>query len=164
MEQLPLQQVVSPAGVVLAGALTRQVVEVLKGSLVPWLDRGNERKGVVLVAGLIYLAWLVAYGQNLATDGWTALFSFLAVSGTAIGTNEAVDAAKGQVTKNIVASIRERPELVGAPAAGDGVARSGRDEVVDGIDDGPDLDLLIGGGASDQSIDGPLLDPAKGRG
>lgn len=164
MEQLPLEQIVTPAGLVLAGALTRQIIEVLKGSLIPWLDRGNERKGVVLVAGVIYMAWLVAYGRNLATDGWTALFSFLAVSGTAIGTNEAVDAAKSQVTKNVVASIRERPELVGAAAKDYGVARSARDEAVDGVADGPDLDLLVGGGATDPSIEGAPLDPAMGRG
>jgi hypothetical protein len=164
VEQLPFEQIVSPAGVVLAGALTRQIIEVLKGTILPWLDRDNERKGVVIVAGLIYLGWLIAYGQDLATDGWTALFSVLAVSGTAIGANEAVDAVKGQVTKNVVATIRERPELVGATPNDGGFVGSARDDVVDGVTDGPDLDLLVADGASEHRLEGAVADPAMSRG
>jgi hypothetical protein len=164
VEQLPLEQVVTPAGVVGAGLLTRQIIEILKGSLVPWLDRGNVRMGVVIVAALSYVAWVAAYGQNLATDGWTAVFAFLAVSGTAVGANEAVDAGKGQVTKNVLASLRERPEIAFAAAASTVDQPADRPaDTAAGIEPGPELDLLVGDGAHDAGDEAPL-DPAHGPG
>jgi len=121
IDQLPLAELTTPAGIVVAGALVRQTVEVLKGSLIPWLDGGNERKGVVLVTILLYIVWLAAYGQSLAIDGWTAFASTLAVSAAAIGTNEGIDAARNQVAKNVVNALKERPALAEAAADATGV-------------------------------------------
>jgi hypothetical protein len=161
IDQLPLSALTTPGGIIVAGALVRQVIEVLKHSLLPWLDDGNERKGVVIVAALIYVAWLAAYGQDLATDGWAALYGFLAVSATSIGVNEAVDAARDQVSKNVVKSLTERPEIV---AAGAGSARTQGDvqEVSVPLEGGPDLDLRVAGGeVLDLDAEQPA-DPARG--
>jgi hypothetical protein len=94
IDQVPFRDLTTPVGIVLAGTLIRQIIEIAKKSFLPWLDAGNERKGVAILAIILYGAWLAAYGRDLTTDGWQALFAALAVCGTAIGTNETIDAAR----------------------------------------------------------------------
>lgn len=158
MEQIPLRDLTTPAGMLVAGVVIRQIVEIAKHSFIPWLDAGNERKGTVLLAAALYAAWAAAYGQDLAVDGWTALFAALTVAGTAIGVNEGIDGARDQLAKNVVAALRRRPSLIGAaPSDVQPVvltpAAAGPAEI------GPDLDLLVAGG---DPVDAPS-DPAFAR-
>ena len=105
LDQFPFRELTTAAGIAAAALLIRQVIEVAKGSFVPWLDANNERKGTFILAALLYLAWLAVYGTDLAKDGPPAVAAFWACSIAAMGTNEAVDAAKGVVAKNVVQTV-----------------------------------------------------------
>jgi hypothetical protein len=109
LEQLPLDQLTTAAGVAAAAIAIRQIIEMVKGSFLPWLDAGNERKGAIILAAVVYVAWLALYGKNLGTDGPAAFAAFVACSTAALGTNEAVDAAKGVVAKNVVQTVGSDP-------------------------------------------------------
>jgi hypothetical protein len=102
--QIPLDQLTTAAGVAAAAIAIRQIIEIVKGSF-KWLDDGNERKGAIILAALVYVAWLALYGKELGTDGPAAFAAFVACSTAAMGTNEALDAAKGVVAKNVVQTV-----------------------------------------------------------
>lgn len=156
IDQVPFRDLTTPVGIVLAGTLIRQLIEIAKKSFLPWLDAGNERKGVAILAIVLYGAWLAAYGRDLTTDGWQALFAALAVGATAIGANETIDAARDQVAKNVVSAIRDRPSLAGSSASTEGSSMIRSGEAVAPIEAGPDIDIRVAGG---DAFDEPL-DPA----
>jgi hypothetical protein len=106
--QLPLEQLTTAAGVAAAAIAIRQIIEIGKGSF-KWLDDGNERKSAIILAALLYIAWLALYGTNLGTDGPLAFAAFVACATAAMGTNEALDAAKGVVAKNVVKTVGTDP-------------------------------------------------------
>jgi hypothetical protein len=145
-DQIPFRDLTTPAGILVAGVLIRQVIEIAKHSLLPWLDAGNEKKGAVLLAAALYAAWAAAYARDLSVDGWTALFAALSVAGTAVGVNEGIDGARDQLAKNVVTALRRRPSLIDS-AGGEGppvvASAPGRVAPAEG---GPDLDLLVAGG------------------
>ena len=176
LEQFPFSQLTTAAGIAAAAVLIRQVIEFAKGSFVPWLDAANERKGAFILAALLYLAWLIVYGKNLETDLPAAVAAVWACGIAAIGTNEAVDAAKGVAAKNIAQTVASDPVANAAAAtagiiatdtsaaassgatvavavAGDADASSA--DVTDAsivadsgapLELGPDLDLSVNGG------------------
>lgn len=155
-DQIPFRDLTTPGGILAAGVLIRQVIEIAKNSFLPWLDAGNERKGAVILAAAVYVAWTAVYATNLAVDGWTALFAALSVAGTAVGVNEGIDGARDQIAKNVVTALREKPSLIGsngAAAPPGGATAPGR---VASVETGPDFDLLVAGG---DAMDEPL-DPA----
>lgn len=100
---LNLHDIVTPAGIIALGLIIRQLVEVLKG-LAPtrWIDYGNERKVSIILAAVAYVAWFLAYGTSLATDGFTALTAFIAVALAAMGANSAIDAAQQTLATTLV--------------------------------------------------------------
>ena len=155
MDQIPFRDLTTPAGILVAGMIIRQVVEIAKHSFLPWLDAGNERKGVVILAAALYAAWAAVYARDLTVDGWTALFAALTVAGTAIGVNEGIDGARDQLAKNVVNALRRRPSLIGS-AEGEVTPIVTTAGGVASGEVGPDLDLLVAGG---DPIDEPL-DPA----
>jgi hypothetical protein len=155
MDQIPFRDLTTPAGMLVAGVVIRQLIEIAKHSFLPWLDAGNERKGTVILAAALYAAWAAAYGGDLAVDGWTALFAALTVAGTAIGVNEGVDGTRDHVAKNIVSALRRRPSLMGG-AGGEVQPVVTTPGTAGSAEIGPDLDLLVAGG---DPIDDPL-DPA----
>jgi hypothetical protein len=174
IDQLPLKELVTPAGIVLAGLLVRQVVEIAKKSFLPWLDAANERKGAVVVAAAIYVAWAAAYGSNLATDGWTAFAAFLAVAGGSIGANEGVDAARGQVAKNVAILLQEQPQLAalaglgpsstgagGAAGAGAGAVAGAGAGAVAGADAGADAASASGSAVAEADAEDDLVLPLE---
>lgn len=116
LEQFPFRELTTAAGIAAAALLIRQVIEFAKGSFLPWLDAANERKGVFVLAGLLYLAWLVVYGKHLETDLPAAVAAVWACGIAAIGTNEAVDAAKGVAAKNIAQTVATDPVAAEAAA------------------------------------------------
>ncbi len=109
LDQFPFRELTTAAGIAAAAVLIRQVIEFAKGSFLPWLDAANERKGVFILAGLLYLAWLVIYGKNLETDLPAAVAAVWACGIASIGTNEAVDAAKGVAAKNMAQTVASDP-------------------------------------------------------
>jgi hypothetical protein len=156
LDQFPFRELTTPAGIVAAGILIRQLIEVAKKDLVPWLDAQNERKGTFIIAALLYLAWLLVYGTDLERDGIAAFAAFWATATGAIGVNESVDAAKGVVAKNVGGSLPtdlEDPRLGGGPLD-DSADRSAPIEL------GPDLDLLVDEGDVGASEEEPPRDPA----
>lgn len=106
--QIPLDQLTTAAGVAAAAIAIRQIIEIVKDSF-RWLDAGNERKGAIILAAAVYIAWLALYGKDLGTDGPAAFAAFVACSTAAMGTNEALDAAKGVVAKNVVQTVGTDP-------------------------------------------------------
>jgi hypothetical protein len=117
LDQFPFRELTSAAGIAAAALLIRQVIEAAKGSLIPWLDANNERKGTFIFAAVLYVAWLAVYGTDLGKDGPAALAAFWACSIAALGTNEAVDAAKGVVAKNVVQTVATDPVVATAATA-----------------------------------------------
>jgi hypothetical protein len=117
LEQFPFRELTTAAGIAAAALLIRQIIEFSKGSFFPWLDAANERKGAFILAALLYVAWLVVYGTNLEKDLPAAVAAVYACGIAAIGTNEAVDAAKGVVAKNVVQSVATDPAVANAAAA-----------------------------------------------
>jgi len=173
LEQFPLRELTTAAGVAAAALAIRQVIEASKGSFFPWLDAGNERKGAILLAAVIYLAWLAIYGKDLATDGPAALAAFFACATAAMGANEAVDAAKGVVAKNVAsqgtdpavqaaaanATSQGGADVVGAAAATSGVDPDG------GVaaEEPPGVDLSVNAGDPlDDEDEDSIEDPAGG--
>ena len=160
-DQFPFQNLTTPAGIALTAILIRQVIEFAKHSFLPWLDRGNERKGAFIVSAVLYLLWLGFYGKDLSTDGTLAVAAFWAVATATIGTNEIVDAAKGVVAKNVVdatertatpadASSMSSAEMIGATIIDDSIDRSAPMEA------GPAFNLLVDeGGAMAEFEDAP---------
>jgi hypothetical protein len=120
IDQFPFRELTTAAGIAAAALLIRQVIEAAKGSFLPWLDDNNERKGTFILAALLYIAWLAVYGTDLAKDGPAALAAFWACSIAALGTNEAVDAAKGVVAKNVVQTV-QTDEVVAQEAVASGM-------------------------------------------
>lgn len=120
LDQFPFRELTTATGIGAAALLIRQVIEVAKGSFLPWLDANNERKGTFILAAVLYLAWLAVYGTDLGKDGPAALAAFWACSIAAMGTNEAVDAAKGVVAKSVVQTVRTDP-IVATEATASGV-------------------------------------------
>lgn len=157
LDQFPFRELTTPAGVAAAAVLIRQVVEMAKHSFLPWLDAGNERKGVFILTAVLYVGWLLVYGTDLGRDGVAAAAAFWATATAAIGANEAVDAAKGMVAKN----VREAAAEGEVSETGDGAM-----EVDDSVDrsapleSGPDLDLLVDGGEATSLLDDSPRDPA----
>lgn len=129
LDQLPLRELTTAAGIAAAALLIRQVIETAKGSFLPWLDANNERKGTFILAAVLYLAWLAVYGTDLERDGPAAVAAFWACAIAAMGTNEALDAAKGVVAKNVVETVAADPVVATAAAASgviaDGAASTG---------------------------------------
>src|SRR4051812_20281744 len=125
LDQFPFRELTSAAGIAAAALLIRQVIEAAKGSFVPWLDANNERKGTFILAAVLYLAWLAVYGTDLAKDGPPAVAAFWACAIAAMGTNEAVDAAKGVVAKNVVQTVRSDPVVATAASAAGGAGVAG---------------------------------------
>jgi len=160
VDQLPFNDLTSPAGIAAVAVVIRQLIEFAKHSFIPWLDHGNERKGAYIIAAGVYVAWLAAYGSDLSVDGPMALAAFWAAGTAAIGTNEAVDAAKGVVANNVggstgpAAAEAGTPNDEGAVVSDDSVDRSSPLEL------GPDLDLLVNGGDPELAIEEPPPDPA----
>ena len=112
---LSLHDIVTPAGIVALGLIIRQFIEVAKG-LAPlsWLDAGNERKATILLALVAYIAWFLAYQTDPATDVFTALGSWVAVSLAAMGANEAIDAGQQTLARTI---MKQAPAALGITAA-----------------------------------------------
>lgn len=92
---------VTPAGIVVAGAIVRMVVELLK-NLIAWIDNGRERAFTALVALLLYGYWYWSFASGVPNGAWLAFTAFLAVTATAFGVNEAIDAGQGQLAKVVV--------------------------------------------------------------
>jgi len=69
VDQLPFNDLTSPAGIAAVAVVIRQLIEFAKHSFIPWLDHGNERKGAYIIAAGVYVAWLAAYGSDLSADG-----------------------------------------------------------------------------------------------
>ena len=158
-DQFPFSDVVTPAGIAAVAVVIRQVIEFAKHSFLPWLDHGNERKGAFIVAAAVYLAWLVVYGTDLGTDGPVALAAIWAAGTASIGSNEAIDAAKGVVAKNVT----ERNSAPADAATGTGSSTAAVDNSVDRsepLEAGPDLDLRVDGGDAVVDFDEPPPDPA----
>ena len=124
LDQFPFRELTTAAGIAAAALLIRQVIEMAKGSFLPWLDANNERKGTFILAAVLYLAWLAVYGTDLGKDGPVAVAAFWACAIAALGTNEAVDAAKGVVAKNVVQAVATDP-VVATAAAASGVTDNG---------------------------------------
>ena len=105
IESIPFADLVTPAGIVLAGVLTRQLIEILKGlgllGLGGWIDAGNERKTGIILSASLYLAWAAAYARVLPDDVWTAALSWIAVALAAMGANEVIDAGQ-QVVRGVI--------------------------------------------------------------
>jgi hypothetical protein len=120
LDQFPFRELTTATGIAAAALLIRQIIETAKGSFLPWLDANNERKGTFILAAVLYIAWLAVYGTDLAKDGPAALAAFWACSIAAMGTNEAIDAAKGVVAKNVVQTVRTDP-IVATEATASGV-------------------------------------------
>lgn len=106
LDQFPFRELTTAAGIAAAALLIRQVIEAAKNSFLPWLDANNERKGTFILAAGLYIGWLAVYGTDLGKDGPAAVAAFWACSIAAMGTNEAVDAAKGVVAKSVVQAVR----------------------------------------------------------
>lgn len=166
-DQFPFQNLTTPGGIAVAAILIRQVIEFAKHSFLPWLDRGNERKGAFIVSAVLYLAWLVFYGKDLSTDGPLAVAAFWAAATATIGANETVDAAKGVVAKNVAdaavdiaasataaGSVAVAEAAVGAATVDDSMDRSAPMEA------GPALDLLVDGGDAVSEFEDAPPDPA----
>lgn len=124
LDQFPFRELTTAAGIAAAALLIRQVIEAAKGSFLPWLDANNERKGTFMLAAALYLAWLAVYGTDLAKDGPAAVAAFWACAIAAMGTNEAVDAARGVVAKNVVQAVATDP-IVATAATASGVLTDG---------------------------------------
>jgi hypothetical protein len=124
LDQFPFRELTTAAGIAAAAVIIRQVIEAAKGSFLPWLDANNERKGTFMLAAALYLAWLAVYGTDLAKDGPAAVAAFWACSIAAMGTNEAVDAARGVVAKNVVQAVASDP-IVATAATASGVIANG---------------------------------------
>jgi hypothetical protein len=124
LDQFPFRELTTATGIAAAALLIRQVIEVAKGSFLPWLDANNERKGTFILAAVLYLAWLAVYGTDLGKDGPAAVAAFWACAIAAMGTNEAVDAAKGVVAKSVVQTVASDP-VVAAAATASGVIADG---------------------------------------
>jgi hypothetical protein len=160
LDQLPFSDLTTPAGIAAVAVVIRQLVEFAKHSFLPWLDNGNERKGAYIVAAAIYLGWLAVYGTSLSVDGPVALAAFWAAGTAALGTNEAVDAAKGVVAKNVGGTTADMradaagQDDMGTPDVDDSVDRSAP------LESGPDLDLLVNGGDPQSALEEPPPDPA----
>jgi hypothetical protein len=157
LDQFPFRELTTPAGIVAAGILIRQLIEVAKKDLVPWLDARNERKGTFIIAALLYLAWLLVYGTDLERDGIAAFAAFWATATGAIGVNESVDAAKGVVAKNVGGNLPNADLQDSGP--GGGPLDDSADRSVP-IEHGPDLDLLVDEGDVEAFEEEPPRDPA----
>jgi hypothetical protein len=158
LDQLPIRDLTTPAGIAAIAVVIRQVIEMAKKSFLPWIDAGNERKATFIVAAVVYLVWLAFYGKDLNTDGPVALAAFWAAGTAAIGANEAVDAAKGVVASNVGGTSE-----ADKPAAGTDAATTVVDDSVDRsapLEAGPDLDLLVNGGNVVSDFEEPPQDPA----
>src|SRR3954447_22279751 len=122
LEQFPLKELTTAAGIAAAAVLIRQIIEMAKGSFLPWLAAANEGKGPFIIAAGLYLAWRAAYGTDLAKDGPAAVTAFFACATAALGANEAVDAAKGVVAKNVVQQAGTHPRAAQAGGGGGALA------------------------------------------
>jgi hypothetical protein len=154
--QFPFRDLVTPAGIAAAAVLIRQIIEMAKHSFLPWLDAGNERKGVFIISAALYAGWLLVYGADLGRDGFAAVTAFWATATAAIGSNEAVDAAKGVVARNVhdVAAEDSAVAAVGTAGVDDSSDRS------TSIERGPARDLLVDGGEPAALLEEPPADPA----
>ena len=112
LDQFPFKELTTAAGIAAAALLIRQIIEFSKGTFFPWLDAANERKGAFIMAAVLYAAWLIFYGTNLERDLPAAIAAIYACGIAAIGTNEAVDAAKGVVAKNVVQSYADMTSTI----------------------------------------------------
>jgi hypothetical protein len=156
LEQFPFRDLVTPAGIAAAAVLIRQIIEMAKHSFLPWLDAGNERKGVFILSAALCAGWLLVYGTDLGRDGFAAVTAFWATATAAIGSNEAVDAAKGVVARNVRDATADDPEVttVGTAGVDDSLDRS------TSIERGPAIDLLVDGGEPAAPLEEPPADPA----
>lgn len=161
LDQLPIRDLTTPAGIAALAIVIRQAIEMAKGSFLPWLDHENERKGAFIIAAVVYVAWLAAYGRDLAADGPVAFAAFWAAGTAAIGANEAVDAAKGVVTKNVTGVDPGAAAEVGSTDNDPNTAVvDDSTERVAPLEVGPDLDLNVNGGDPVADFDEPPRDPA----
>jgi hypothetical protein len=164
-DQFPFRDLTTPAGIAVAAILIRQVIEMAKHSFLPWLDRGNERKGAFIVSAVLYLLWLVFYGTDLSTDGPLAFAAFWAAATATIGANETVDAAKGVVARNVAGAAADTAATADAadPTAGTAIGTATIDDSMDRsapMETGPAFDLLVDAGEAVAEFEDAPQDPA----
>lgn len=90
-DEITFALLLSPGGGVIAAAVIRQLIEVLKVAL-PVLDaKVSGALQAVIFAGVLYLVVWIAAGQMSPEGGFVAFLGWLGCAASAIGINSAID-------------------------------------------------------------------------